>query len=141
VYARLALLTTALLAVGCGQKGVVPVSGKASLDDKPLAFVHVSFQPVAEGNDKNPGGGSYAITDGEGRFTLKLVEGDRAGAFAGKHRVAFTARDDTEGDLDRRGKAPKHPVVIPAKFGPNGDLTFQVPPGGTSSADVALKSR
>src|SRR5262245_52238165 len=137
---RFALLLALPLAAGCGRSGVGPVSGRVTLDDKPLANVHVSFQPMAVGSDQNPGGGSYAITDADGRYTLRLVEGDRPGAFAGKHRVEITSRNETDDDSDRRGRPPTPRVVVPAKFNRNSDLTYEVPPGGTSDANFDLKS-
>jgi len=138
---RIALLFALPLAAGCGGSGAVPVSGRVTLDDKPLANVHVSFQPIAAGQDKNPGGGSYAITDADGRYSLRLVEGDRPGAFAGKHRVEITARNESDDDSDRRGRPAKPRVSVPAKFNRNSDLTCEVPSGGTADANFDLKSR
>src|SRR5262245_1428215 len=112
---RFALLLALPLAAGCSRSGgVASVSGRVTLDDKPLANVHVSFQPIAAGANRYPGGGSYAITDADGRFTLRLVEGERPGAFVGKHRVEFTARIESDDDSDRGGKTPKPKVVVPA---------------------------
>ena len=119
----------------------MPVSGRVTLDGKPAAGVHVSFQPVATGGNKNPGGGSYAITDADGRFTLRLVEGGGTGAFAGKHRVEITTRTEADNVTDTRVKAPDPKTVIPAKYNRNTDLTFEVPPGGTDRADFTLTSQ
>jgi hypothetical protein len=58
---------------GCGGSTVAPVSGRVILDGKPLAGIHVSFQPTGGGKEQNPGGGSYAITDDSGGFTLRMV--------------------------------------------------------------------
>jgi hypothetical protein len=131
-----------LAAAGCGARGVVPVSCRVTVDGKPAAGVHVSFQPVATEGNRNPGGGSYAITDDDGRFTLRLVEGDQAGAFVGKHRIEITGQsvavDDT---TDSRVKTPPKKAVVPAKYGRDSDLTFEVPGGGTDKADFALTSR
>jgi hypothetical protein len=132
----LPLLALALsLAAGCGGAGVAPVSGRVTLNGQPLANVHVSFQPVAAGTDLNPGGGSYAITDADGRFTLRTVEGDRPGAVVGKHRVEITPRN-TDDDADRRGKGAA--AGVPAKYNRNSQLTFDVPRGGTDQANFAL---
>jgi hypothetical protein len=123
------------LAAGCGRGGVVPVSGRVTLNGQPLANVHVSFQPVAVGKDLNPGGGSYAITDADGRFTLRLVEGDTAGAMVGNHRVEITPRNSDD-DIDRRGKGAV--TGVPARYNRNSELTFDVPAGGTDKADFPL---
>ena len=138
---RFALLVVACLAAGCAGRSAVPVSGRVTLDGKPVVGVHVSFQPVATGGDKNVGGGSYAITDADGRFTLRLVEGGSTGAFVGKHRVEITTRTGVDNATDTRVKPPDPKTVIPAKYNRNSDLTFEVPPGGTDSADFALTSR
>ena len=123
------------LVAGCGRGGAVPVSGRVTLNGQPLANVHVSFQPIAAGKDHNPGGGSYGITDADGRFTLRLVETDVAGAVAGKHRVEVTPRN-TDDDADRRGKGA--PTGVPARYNRNSELTFEVPAGGTDKADFVL---
>lgn len=137
---RLALLVVACLAAGCGGRNVAPVSGRVTLDGKPVAGVHVGFQPIAVGKDQNAGGGSYAITDADGRFTLRLVEGDSPGAIVGKHRVEITTRTEANNATDLRVKAADPKAVIPAKYNRNSALTFDVPAGGTDSADFALTS-
>src|SRR5262245_63020270 len=89
---RFLVLLVVAGAAGCGTRGLAPVSGRVTLDGSPAAGVHVSFQPVGSEGQKNPGGGSYAITDNDGRFTLKTVDKDQNGAFVGKHRVEITTR-------------------------------------------------
>src|SRR5262249_34965527 len=85
---RLALLALALPAVGCGGgPKVAPVSGRVTLDGQPLAGASVNFQPLSDGNNLNPGPGSYGKTDADGRYSLRVVVDDRPGAFVGKHRV------------------------------------------------------
>ena len=139
---RLLLLALLLPApLGCGGSGVAPVSGRVTLNDKPLANVHVSFQPIAPPGKVVAGGGSYAITDADGRFTLRLVDGERPGAVDGSHRVEFTARDAPDDDTDRRGKAPASKVTIPPRYGRTSELTFEVPRGGTRDANFPLTSK
>src|SRR5262245_63329778 len=138
---RLFLLLVAAGAAGCGARGLAPVSGRVTLDGSPAAGVHVSFQPVGGEGQKNPGVGSYAITDSDGRFTLKTVDKDAAGAVVGKHRVEITTRGveaDDQTDMRPKGR-PK--AVIPLRYGQSSDLTFDVPAGGTSTADFPLKSK
>jgi hypothetical protein len=136
------LLCALLAAAGCGGRGVVPVSGRVTVDGKPAAGVHVGFQPVAAAGNNNPGGGSYAITDDDGRFTLRLVEGGQEGAFVGKHRVEITGRPVAVDDnTDSRIKAPPKKPIVPAKYGRDSALTFEVPGGGTDKADFALTSQ
>jgi hypothetical protein len=126
---------------GCSGSKIAPVSGRVTLDGKPLAGVHVSFQPIAKAGDINPGGGSYAVTDAEGQFRLLLVEGEQPGAVIGKHRVEITARSEpipANVDLARK---PTPKVFVPAKYSRNSELTFEVPPGGTKDANFELKSQ
>src|SRR5215213_7041646 len=122
------------LVAGCGRGGAVPVSGRVTLNGQALANVHVSFQPVAVDKDHNPGGGSYAITDADGRYALRMVEGDASGAVVGKHRVEITPRN-TDDDFDRRGKGAV--TGVPARYNRHSELTFEVPAGGTDRADFA----
>jgi len=132
------LLAIALpLAAGCSSGAIAPVSGRVTMNGQPLANVHVSFQPIASGSDHNPGGGSYAFTDVDGRFTLRLVDGDTPGAVVGKHRVEITPRN-TDDDADRRGKGA--PKGVPDRYNRNTELTFEVKRGGTDNADFPLTS-
>jgi hypothetical protein len=141
LFLAVALLAAVLSAAGCGQATVAPVSGKVTLDGQPLAGVHVSFQPIGSRTRQDPGGGSYAISDSSGGYTLRLVEGDRPGAVVGKHRVEITARNEADDDRDRRGKAPRLRVVVPEKFNRFSELTIEVKPGGTATANFDLKSQ
>src|SRR5438874_13812159 len=81
---------------GCAQKpNVVPVSGRVTLDGQPVANVAINFGPLTGGLD-----GAYAAygkTDGEGLYTLKLVEGGQRGATIGKNRV--TLNESGEGPV------------------------------------------
>jgi hypothetical protein len=127
--------------VGCSGSRIAPVSGRIALDGKPLAGVHVSFQPIAKAGEMNPGGGSYAITDSGGQFTLLLVEGEQPGAVIGKHRVEITARSEPPPANIDLAKRPPPKVFVPAKYSRNSELTFEVPPGGTAAANFELKSQ
>jgi hypothetical protein len=126
--------------VGCSSSKIAPVSGRVTLDGKPLAGVHVGFQPIAKPGDMNPGGGSYAITDSGGQYKLLLVEGEQPGAVVGKHRVEITARSEVPANIDPP-KRPPPKVFVPAKYSRNSELTFEIPPGGTAEANFELKSQ
>ena len=140
---RFAVLLTLLLTTltGCGSSRVVPVSGNVSLDGKPLPGVHVGFQPIATPGNVNPGGGSYAITDAGGQFTLLLVENDKPGAFLGRHRVEITARSEAPPANVDFAKRPPPKVFVPEKYSRNSQLTFEVPAGGTTGANFDLTSK
>jgi hypothetical protein len=138
---RYVLFSAAFLAAGCGGKSIVPVSGRVTFDGKPAAGVHVSFQPMGIAGEKNPGGGSYAITDADGRFTLKMVESDAAGAVVGQHRVEVTSRLVEDNAHDTRSKPADPKAFIPPKFNRDSKLTFDVPGGGTKDANFDLTTK
>lgn len=81
----LVLLT---LTVGCGpdRPGTIPVSGRVTLEGKPVAGAAVTFAPA---DGRRPATG---LTDAEGRFTLAtFADGD--GALPGEHRVTVTKKE------------------------------------------------
>ncbi|MBA4066315.1 MAG: hypothetical protein C0501_21895 [Isosphaera sp.] len=139
--AYVVVLLAAAPAAGCGRAAVAPVSGRVTVDGGPAAGVHVGFQPVGSGGDQHPGGGSYGVTDADGRFTLRLVEGDGPGAVVGRHRVELTVRAKADDRHDTRPAGPKSGVVIPPKYNRNSDLIFEVPAGGTEAADFEVKTK
>ena len=130
-----------LLLSGCGGDSleVAPVSGKVTLDGRPIANVRIFFQPTADGAETfDVGPGSYGKTDAEGRFTLQLVGEDRPGAVPGKHGVRMTTVQE-EGIPDDASAGPSESVLPPACR--DGSLQFEVPPSGTEQADFDLKSQ
>src|SRR5262245_39578087 len=79
------------LAVGCSSAKVGSVSGKVTLDGKPVANARVNFQPTGE--TLNPGIGSFGKANANGEYTLSLIDGSSSGAIVGKHKVAISAYD------------------------------------------------
>ena len=139
------------LLAGCGgaEYEVVPVSGRVTLDGKPLADVGLMFVPLSEGRDNpNIGPGSLGRTDADGRFALQTVRGED-GAVTAKHIVRMSMASDggaeegsdeftPEGDVKRKptatkSKLPQHAV--------DGSLTFDVPAAGTDQANFHLVSQ
>jgi hypothetical protein len=140
---RLLLGCTIVLALGCGSGKFVPVSGRVTLNGNPVANAHVNFQPIHEKGVNDPGPGSNGQTNANGEFTLTTTTGD-TGAVVGKHRVIISIGSGKSADDD---SAPRHSgqpagVKIPSRYGPKGKdaLTFEVPAGGTNSANFPLKS-
>ncbi len=70
---------------GCRDTGptLYDVEGTVLLKGKPLEKVRVEFWPTVEGPQ------SEALTDDQGRFSLKLSDGVTKGAVAGKHKVVL----------------------------------------------------
>src|SRR5437870_3256950 len=88
------LLTVSCLvvaAVGCTRAPyrVAPVSGKVTLNGKPLANAWVNFSPIGS-KDHDPGPTSQGKTDAGGRFTLQVDHPTQPGAVVGKSRVYIT---------------------------------------------------
>jgi hypothetical protein len=141
---RLWLACALLLpAVGCDSKAkFVPVSGKVTLDGKPLANATVSFQPVAKPGAVDAGAGSTGKTNVNGEFTLMAATGQK-GAIVGKHRVMITKVEEQVGTGDERpprGGWPQQDQV-PARYNTESKETFDVPSGGTTTASFVLTSQ
>jgi hypothetical protein len=135
------LVSFAFLAAGCGRGyQLAPVSGKVTMDNRPLAGAEVSFYPVAGGKDVPYASGT---TDEQGNFKLAvLVNGGTAdGAVVGENRVMISQnRINGPKKLLPKEMAGNHDQV-PAKYNRDSTLTFTVPAGGSTTADFALTSR
>ena len=129
-----------LLVMGCGGPSLAPVSGKITLDGKPLADATVGFYPLGA----NAAVTSTGRTNGKGEYSLKTVMNDQTGAVVGKHRVSITVEPDLTGtDLpaDKLAKVAR-PPKLPARYqGAESELTCEVPPGGKADANFELKSK
>jgi hypothetical protein len=142
-------------AVGCGDGNLAPVSGRVTMDDKPLAGATVSFIPDSDPKKKAP---PVAIgkTDADGRFTLTIPSdrGDRKGAIVGKCKVSITLIEEVEPGQQKeppRGKAKDKDAGhaessssvnhIPERYNSKTELTFEVPAKGTADANFDLKSK
>ncbi len=147
--AALALL--AAIAAGCGGGTGFPsaaVSGRVTLDGKPLADAIVRFTPTADPAAKGKaahesGPDSAGITDADGRFTLSIGDGSR-GATVGPNRVTITTVDLDESAPDYTTEGlpvkPTSKEAVPARYNAQTELTFDVPPEGTDKADFPLTS-
>lgn len=118
--------------LGCGAKQV-PIEGTVTLDGDPLAGAQVLFdQP-----DRSSGKSFAGKTDESGHFTLRPVGGDPDADVAGTYRVSLTTvvpdREATEHDPVPPERVPKHYR--------NGSLEFEVPEGGTDTADFELTKK
>jgi hypothetical protein len=128
-------LVLLLLLAGCGGPyHTAPVSGRVTLNGQPLAKASVSFQPVAVQGKLEPGPGSGAFTDADGRYTLRLISPDTPGAVVGKHKVRINLVPETNPNDDKPRPRPQ----LPARYNGKTELEFDVPSGGTRSADFNL---
>jgi len=140
------VILLALLPIfGCNRDyKVAPVSGRVTLDGKPLAKAHVHFAPIASDGKIAPGPTSQGETDADGRFTLTLdSEGRKSGAVVGSHKVYIITVDTQAGpsEMPDAGAKPKRREILPERYNQDTKLTFDVPPGGTTAAnfDLTLK--
>jgi hypothetical protein len=128
-----------LLALGCNSgPRVAPVSGRVTMDNKPLPGAKVTFQPIATEGNNYPGVGSYGVTDGEGNYTLKLVDNDRPGAVVAEHRVEITLSGDLPKPDDDRTRMDTGKV--PRRYNLDSTLRRTVPPEGTKEMNFELTS-
>jgi hypothetical protein len=128
--------------MGCaGSDKFAPLSGKVTLNGKPLAHATVSFQPFAKPGSIEAGEGSIGKTNEKGAFILSSSTG-KSGALVGKHRVSISAIDPQIGEHDTRPPRGGWPRAdkVPIRYNAKTELTFDVPPGGTSKADFDLTS-
>ena len=125
----------ALSLAGCSQtpSGIVPVSGRVTLSGKPLAGAVVTFQPVEPLAPSSKAlGGAVGRTDSDGRFVLRFIEPDVAGAVAGRHVVTITTATTNGGDA-----ALPTGELVPAAWR-DGSQTYDVPAAGTDAANFDI---
>ena len=140
--ARLLLGLAVVLATGCGgSKKFASVSGKVTLNGKPLPNATVSFLPIAEQGSIEAGEASIGKTNEKGEFALRSTTG-KNGALVGHHRVSISALDPKIGERDERPPRGGWPLAdkVPSRYNAESKVTFDVPPGGTTKADFELKS-
>ncbi|MEX2027812.1 MAG: hypothetical protein WEH44_10925, partial [Pirellulaceae bacterium] len=126
-----AILSTAL---GCGQDPhrLAPVSGKVTLDSKPLAGALVSYMPDAKPGAM-PAVTSRGVTDDKGSYTLTTSD-DRPGAVVGRHAVRIKTRRalaDPPAEVLEGQTVQESPERLPAKYNVRTELSFDVPEEGT----------
>ena len=134
-------LFTAAALVGCGgDVKLAPVSGTVKLNGKPVAGVEVMFQPVAGETSNVPGPAAVGVTGDDGRYSVKVIGEQKTGATIGKNQVMFSGRAAAEDFSEDGSKRGKPAVAIPPRYSIDSKVFFEVPPGGTTTADFDLKS-
>jgi hypothetical protein len=127
-----------MVGLGCGGESyrLAPVSGRVTVNGKPLANATVTFQPIGSaGHD--PGPGSYGRTDADGNYTLRVVEDKRNGAVVGNHRVSISTQGGGRAKaVDDDMEIPRE--TLPARYNAESTLAFTVPREGASNADFPL---
>jgi hypothetical protein len=123
-----------LAASGC-QNHVAPVSGRITLNGQPISGAVVTFQPRGSKVSPQPAGtGSVGRTDGQGRYSLRLIDPDQPGAIVGEHSVTISTATGGTDETPATGKP------MP-KAWRDGSKRFKVPPAGTSDANFEINAR
>jgi hypothetical protein len=143
--ARRFLAVTLVFAFGCaGSVKLAPVSGKVTMDGKPLVGATVSFTPIDEKDKKGIEAplSSIGNTNDQGEFTLQTTTG-QPGAVVGKHKVSISLLKEQAGDTDDRPPRGGWPTadLVPLRYNEKTELTFDVPAGGTKEASFPLTSK
>jgi hypothetical protein len=130
---------------GCGGRyKVAQVSGRVTLDGKPLTKASVTFVPLGTKDNQAPGPTAWGPTDSNGRYTL-AIDPQRPGTVVGKCRVYISgvlpeqSRIIEDRDTGGVKKLVKDPV--PEKYNKSTELVYDVPAEGTDKADFELHSR
>jgi len=135
---RLLLLACAALPLmGCGGSRAVPVSGRVTLNGKPLPNATVTFQPVPKGGI-NIEPTSVGETNAQGEFTLKILGKDQPGAVVGEHLVSISALQGPPPESKDDNPKPRKDLVPPA-YNSNTTLKFTVPAEGSTTANFDLQ--
>ncbi len=142
---RICVLLALVILCGCGKSyRVASVSGKVTLDGKPLAKATVTFAPMGTKENQSPGPTSHGGTDSDGRYSLSLsLSPPSPGSVVGKNRVYISTvlSDPVTDDRDAGGPVKKVRDKIPEKYNMKTELVYEVLPDGTSEANFDLKSR
>jgi hypothetical protein len=111
------------------------------MDGKPLADARVGFQPELTGTSANQAGSdAFGVTNADGKYSLELVLGG-TGASVGKNRVSISTYKGVEDPATGQGKVLAQETVPEKYHGPNTELSFTVPSGGSTEANFDLKSK
>jgi len=144
-FGCLLLAVLALVLPGCNRRDPnlpvqYPVTGKITLDDKPLAGAGIMFLP----RGKTRGTGAYGMSDAEGKYTLKTDYGGD-GAPEGEFAVTISKVVNRDGtpyvpnpNVAEAGERETLPAIYHDSI--KTVLNAQVPQGG-KQIDFALKSK
>lgn len=122
---------------GCSDGGpkLVEVTGKVTVDGKPVPNAIVTFNPTAPG-----GSNSLGKTDAQGLYRLEYSQ-DKQGALVGEHVVEIVTKKMSASDMPDSGEVvASEYVAIPAKYRKRGSITAKVE-DKRNTIDFALESK
>ncbi len=149
-----------LALAGCSdtEYSLAPVSGKVTLDGKPVDGIRLVFSPMANETNTDPGPWSTGVTNSDGEYTLETRH-KKTGAAVGKHTVMFEFDDaedietlreelaEARGEdgstaevdaVEKRIEDFKARKAGRPKVSAEYTDYFEVPAGGTTEANFAL---
>ena len=131
--------------VGCNSSRFefAEVQGRVLLDGEPVNDAKVVFMPTAITEDGLSGPYSQGRTDTDGRFTLSSVEErSRIGAVVGQHKIVVSTKKARRDPNLLDVEIIDSPETIPRQYTyyKRTPLTYDVPRGGTDSAELLLES-
>lgn len=140
------LLALLVITTGCGDSKFTfaPIEGRVTLDGQPVTNARVVFMPQSRTDDGEAGPYSGGETDADGHYSLASTdETPRAGAVVGPHRVVISTKRSHRHPTELDTEVIDSPETIPAVYTNYRltPLTFDVPAGGSTSADFSLDSQ
>mgnify|MGYP000914054542 CR=1 FL=1 len=127
---------------GCGESlpGLATVAGKVTVDGQPVDGATMTFMPDASNRDLTQGS---ATTDNQGAYRVK--SGERDGLAPGKYKVVIFKRVSESKGSTGPGLSDivQGKDVLPKSYGDASktDLTIEVPPSGTTTANLTLSTK
>ncbi|MBA4031887.1 MAG: hypothetical protein C0478_13495 [Planctomyces sp.] len=128
-YAFVAICSLCL--VGCSGVSDAPdlglVTGTVTMEGEPLSGVQVTFQPVQ-------GRPAFGVTNASGKYELTYIR-DTRGCKIGPCKVIIGSGEERldntseEGDGAAAMQSSSEESQIPARYGPESELTAEVHPG------------
>jgi len=139
-FAGMLVVALLLVTAGCGKNPhrLAPVSGKVTMDGKPLANALVAFLPDTKPGEM-PSPTSRGETDTQGRYSLTTSE-NKPGAVVGVNKVRISTLKSKAGS-ESEGGAVLARETVPEKYNARTTLTFTVPEEGSDQADFQLQSK
>jgi hypothetical protein len=120
-----------LLLSGCSRgPEIATVTGRVTLDDRPLEYAEITFEPAA-------GRASHGRADQNGRYELRYTR-EEMGALVGAHTVrVLSAIEVTLPD----GRFELRPQLVPPQFNTESELRREVASGVENVFDFDLSSQ
>lgn len=147
-YNQQSAIAVAVLAIttGCGDSKFkfAPIEGSVTLDGQPITNARVVFMPQSRTDDGEAGPYSGGETDAEGHYSLASTDDTpRPGAVVGPHRIVISTKRSHRHPTELDTEVIDSPETIPAVYTNYRltPLTFDVPAGGSTSADFSLESQ